>query len=200
MGIVGLTLVSVATVCSPSGFMGVTLPILILLGFGGLAVCGVSLLDRPRWPGIIGLVLGSLCVLGWAALFGVGFWTSHSRAAAFGMTSSQHTTMLISAITLTYEAESQRTSSGAAPVTVNLSAVQYGEEIDPWGNPYRYVLTNTPRGFTFMSDGPDGVPQTADDIDTHTIQDRWAFELPPISGAPAPSSMPSAPTSSPAVP
>ena len=41
-----------------------------------------------------------------------------------------------------------------------------GELIDPWGKDYQYVMpgVHNPRGFDIFSVGPDGLPNTADDI------------------------------------
>lgn len=37
--------------------------------------------------------------------------------------------------------------------------------IDPWGNKYRIVEVESEYGFTIISNGPDGEPDTEDDID-----------------------------------
>lgn len=179
-GIVGLCAVALGTILSPTGFLGCTLPILMLLGFGGMVVCGVSLAWRPRWPGAIGLVVGTLCIGFWAALFGSAFISVSRSAGALGLTVPQHVQMCMSAMKLTEIAESQRTSSGAPAPIVDLSSIPTPDQTDPWGRPYRYVLVNTPRGFTFMSDGPDTVAGTPDDVDILTIQYGGMFDLPPI--------------------
>lgn len=57
-------MVVVGTLFSPTGFCLLSLPFVFMLGFGGLAICGVSLLWRPRWPRIVGLIIGVLCARG----------------------------------------------------------------------------------------------------------------------------------------
>ncbi|HWB19102.1 MAG TPA: type II secretion system protein GspG [Phycisphaerales bacterium] len=184
-GIVGMVMVLIATVLSPTGFLGVTLPFLMVLGFGGLIVCGVSLAWLPRWPGVVGLIVGLVCVAGWIAFFGWAFLHVRNSAIALGLSIGEHGQMCMSAIALTEAAESQRTSTGGAAPSVVLTKVDAEYEKDPWGHPYRYMVTNTPRGFTFLSDGPDGVSNTSDDIDILTIQRDGMFSLPPMSGAAA---------------
>lgn len=165
----------------------------MLFGFVGLLLCGISLANRPRWPGIAGLTIGLVCVATWGGIFWWGIGSSIRHAASFGLSVGQHTQMCMSALALAEVAESQRTSAGAAAPSIDLSSLGAEYRYDPWGRPYRYVVTSTPRGFTFMSDGPDGVSATPDDIDMFTIQPADAFGLPPISSGAAPNSL-SAPT------
>jgi len=71
-------------------------------------------------------------------------------------------------------------TSGAPSATVDLTSLPNTYLNDPWGTPYRYVLNSTPRGFTFMSDGPDRASGTPDDLDILTVQLGGMFPLPPI--------------------
>lgn len=186
-GIVGLSMVSIATILSPTGFLGITLPFLALLGFGGLVVCGVSLVSRPRWPGLAGLVIGIACVAGWVWFFWWAYLQARKPADALGISMVQHARMGMSAMGLAEKAEAQRAPTGAPAANVDLSGLGAEYRNDPWGRPYRYTITNTPRGFTFVSDGADGVTGTPDDIDVFTIQYPGTFELPPISKGTPPS-------------
>jgi hypothetical protein len=184
LGYVGLGMVLVATVFSPTGFCGLPLLFLVPCGFGGLIICGISLAWAPRWPGAAGLSIGTLCILGWVYLFWSAFAATNSAAAAFGLTVGQHTQMLMSARALAETAEAQRSPTGNPAPAVVITALPPALQTDPWGRPYRYLLVSTPRGYTFISDGPDGLAGTADDIDILTIQYGGMFPLP---APPAPS-------------
>jgi hypothetical protein len=184
-GVVGLCLVLLAAVLSPTGFLVITLPFLVLLGFGGLVVCGISLARRPRWPGVVGLTVGTLCIAAWVGFFSLVYMHVQRNAAALGLNIGQHGQMCMSAMALVETAEAQRTPTGAAAQRVEIAGAVAAYGNDPWGRAYRYVLVNTPRGYTFMSDGPDGVGNTADDIDILTIQRDGLFMLPPPPGPPA---------------
>jgi hypothetical protein len=183
VGFAGMGMVLTAAVWSPAGFLGQPVAgLLALLGFGGLAVCAVSLVWTPRWPGIVGLVVGTLCVGMWVCFFVTIDRAVERAAARFGLTVPQYAQMCMAAQALTEAGESQRLPSGGPAPAVALGAVPAEYLTDPWSRPYRYAPTNSPRGFTFISDGPDGVAGTSDDIDLMTIQSLGTFELPPISG------------------
>ncbi len=189
-GIVGLCMVAAATILSPTGFLGITLCLLVPLGFGGLAVCAISLAWKPRWPGIAGLIIGLLCVGAWIIFFLTISRMVNADAARFGMTIGQHTRMSMTAISLVERVEQRRLPSGAPPPSFDLATVPLDDQHDPWGAPYRYALASTLRGYTFLSNGPDGQPDTGDDIDLLTIQSRDTFPLPPISAPASPEPTP----------
>lgn len=194
LGIVGLCMVVAGTILSPSGFLGLTLPVIALLGFGGMAACLASLAWRPRWPGVTGLTLGVLCIGFWSIFFLWGFLSVRAVAAANGLGVADHAQASMSAMVLVETVEAQRTIAGAPPAMADLSKVDPRFLIDPWGRPYRYQLTGTARGFAFMSDGADGIAGSGDDIDILTLeQPMGAFELPPISVPTAPPAAPATP-------
>lgn len=195
-GIVGLSMVLMATILSPTGFLGLPLCFLVPVGFGGLVVCAVSLAWKPRWMGIVGLVVGLLCVGGWALFFSGVFLTVNASAARFGMSIEQHTTMMMSAQSLAERGELLRSPDGSPSPTFDFTAVPLADQTDPWGKVYRYALVATPRGYTFLSDGPDGVTNTTDDIDLFTIQSDGTFPLPPFIRRSAPTPPADAPPTS----
>jgi hypothetical protein len=49
---------------------------------------------------------------------------------------------------------------------------------DPWGRPYRFMLADCEPGFDVASDGPDGEPDTHDDVSLSRFDKLWekAFE------------------------
>lgn len=181
IGLVGLSAVVIATVLSPTGFCGITLCVLVPLGFGGLALCAGSLAWKPRWPGVVGLVIGILCLVFWGGVFGWGIVAAQRNASRYGLSVGEHVQMLTSAGILVEAAESQRLPDGSPAPTFVTPAQFTREAIDPWGQPYRYTLTSDERGYTFISDGPDATAGTADDIDILQIQSGDMFPLPPIS-------------------
>ncbi len=45
--------------------------------------------------------------------------------------------------------------------------------IDPWGNPYIYVLSGDTRSFDILSLGPDGIEGTEDDARFRNLEAVW---------------------------
>lgn len=178
-GIVGLCMVVAAAVLSPTGFLGLTLCLLVPLGFGGLIVCAVGLAWKPRWPAIAGLAVGLACIGFWLAFFSWVVLSTRGTAASHGMTISEHAQMLMAAHGLSDRAERARAADGSPAPTFDMSATLPEEQTDPWGSTYRYMLVPTDRGYTFFSDGPDRTPATADDIDIFTIQTGRGASTPP---------------------
>ena len=195
-GIVGLSMVGAATILSPTGFLSLPLCFLVPVGFGGLVVCAVSLAWKPRWMGVAGLTIGILCIGGWAIFFAAVFHGVDARANRLGMSIGQHTTIMMSAQSLAEHGERLRSPDGGQAPTFDFTAVPLEDQTDPWGRPYRYVLVATPRGYTFLSDGPDSLPNTADDIDLFTIQSDGTFPLPPFIRRSAPTPPADAPPTS----
>ena len=194
-GLVGLGMVVLAAIFSPTGFCGLPLLFLVPMGFGGLIVCAVGVFFKPRWPAVTGLILGIATLIFWFGFFG---WTArsvHNQAAQHGMTIVQHTGACMAAMMLADTVESQRRPDGTLPAVADLSTLTTTETIDPWGNAYRYTLVVTPRGYTFMSDGPDRTQGTADDVDIFTIQHDGMFPLPAITSPATPSTATAPPTS-----
>lgn len=194
LGLIGLGMVVLGTILSPTGMFGITLPIIAILGFGGMILCVVSLGKRPRWPGVSGLVVGVLCCAFWVGLLVWGLVSAGTAGTSQGLPAGTFMQVSISAIVLTERAESLRQPSGAPAATIDLSALPPTNLVDPWGRPYRYLLVDTPRGFTFLSDGADGIAGSADDIDILTLKGPFGvFELPPISAPAAPPAAPATP-------
>ncbi len=179
-GMVGLLMVALAAIFSPTGFCGLPLLILIPMGFGGLIVCAVGVFFKPRWPAVTGLILGVATLIFWAAVFGLPMLSMRKHAAKSGMTIVQHMSASMAAMGLAETVESQRLADGSPPAVADLSTLTPTETIDPWGNAYRYTFVSTPRGYTFMSDGADRTQGTADDVDIFTIQHKGTFPLPAI--------------------
>jgi hypothetical protein len=179
IGIIGMVMVIVAAVFSPTGFCGLPLLILVPLGFGGLIVCLVSYGWKPYWPGTVGLVVGLLTLGGWGGFFWSTWNQATTAASSHGMNIAQHAGASMAAMALAEAGENQRFADGTPAPTFDFTPVPPEYRTDPWGRPYRYVRTTLGRGYTFMSDGPDGIADTADDVDLLKIQDEQHFTLPP---------------------
>lgn len=178
-GIIGLIMVALAAILSPKSILG--LPIflfLLLLGLSGLIICTIGTFLKPRWPAVAGLVLALATLLFWVGFFAWSSLSVHNQAAQHGMTIVQHTASRMAAMALAETVESQRAPDGTPPAVSNLSSLSPTETIDPWGTAYRYTLVPTPRGYTFMSEGPDRTQGTADDVDLFNIQHNGTFSLP----------------------
>ena len=178
IGMVGFVIILVTAVLSPTGFCGIPLLVLIPAAAIGIVLCIVGVFDVPRWPAIAGLIAAALCIGFWGSFFGWAIYQWHAQASKFGLTMTEHTQTCMEAMGLFETAESQRLPTGAPAPAVSLTLLSAGDQSDPWSHPYRYVLNNTPRGYTFMSDGPDGVPNTSDDIDLSLLTIDGTFSLP----------------------
>ena len=45
--------------------------------------------------------------------------------------------------------------------------------VNPWGNSYRYVVIEEDPGYDIISDGPDGVADTEDDVEFLSTVKGW---------------------------
>lgn len=193
LGIVALVLVLIAAVFTPTGICGIPLLILIPLGLLGAILGLFSLYKAPRWPGLASIGVFLFCLVIWIAMT-LGIIVVGAKLAQriqneinreLDRTQQRlnqrdnlppgppptpdHIDILsTAAAALSIAAESQRTDEGAAPTMINLSAdagVPTKHQTDPWGNLYRYHRNDSSRGYTFISNGPDGIADTDDDID-----------------------------------
>jgi len=190
LGIVGLIMVGVATVLSPSGFLILPLCLLVPCGFGGLIVCATSLYRKPLWPGLVGLVVGIACVLAWGWFFATPFIGLSNQAKKLGVGIGDSVVLRMAASELSVTGENQREPDGTPKVDISFAGLAATATTDPWGHQYRYVLVPTARGYTFISDGPDGIADTLDDIDLMSITPTEGFEIKPVSPRAKPSAPP----------
>jgi hypothetical protein len=199
VGLLGFIVTCAVVLASPTGFLVVTLCLLVPAGAVGLTLSFVGCFYKPRWYGVAGLAVGLLCILFWGGLFFGATWYANSRAAKYGMNMGQMTAVQMSCLDLVDAVESARASTGSLPAAFDVTQV-VGADVDPWGHLYRYTLAPVtaanPYGYTFISDGPDGFPGTADDLDLIKIHPTdGTFPLPPAPPPPAPSVRPAPPSS-----
>lgn len=193
LGKVALALVIAAAVFTPTGICGLPLLVLIPLGLLGGFLGLISLYKAPRWPGLVSILILLVCVVIWvlttigiiAVVGKVGQRVKNEINRELDRTQERmnrgddapqrpeptpdHIDMLSAAASaLSVAVESQRNPDGSAPTLINLSesaGVPEKHQIDPWGRMYRYRKVDSDRGYTFTSDGPDGLNGTRDDID-----------------------------------
>ncbi len=138
-------------------------------GFAGMGVL-VGLIGTAVWMAITGVaIVGALAIAVGAVLFG---------SAAFVLmqpeiieTSSDMVNVMIAA----YEYEDKH---GGMPEELDSLGLSVSTTTDPWGNPYRYVITDDELGFDVISSGSDGIMGTDDDMALSYMDRIWedAFE------------------------
>lgn len=150
-----------------------------VLSILGLVLSLIALKDEPRgfaWAGIIvsllGFCLGAivLVVFGTAVLAALGLATFAmvNFADPIKIETTADMAMIVA------KAEETQKETGYPPAS--LAALGLDDDVltDPWGNPYRYLLTDaTERGYEIISDGPDGQPETADDVEFSDLDQMW---------------------------
>ena len=67
---------------------------------------------------------------------------------------------------------------GGMPEGLDSLGLSVSTTTDPWGNPYRYVITDDKLGFDVISSGSDGIMGTDDDMALSYMDRVWkdAFE------------------------
>ena len=138
-------------------------------GFAGMGVL-VGLVGTAVWMAITGIaIVGALALAVGAVLFG---------SAAFVLmqpeiieTSSDMVNVMIAA----YEYKDKH---GGMPEDLDSLGLSVSTTTDPWGNPYRYVITDDKLGFDVISSGSDGIMGTDDDMALSYMDRVWkdAFE------------------------
>lgn len=166
LGLAGFILSLVGLVCS----MGALSPI-------GLILSLVALGKEPRGFAIAGVVIGALgscgilvtLILAPAILIGVLVALGASAiviaiaAAIGGPALETHVEMLV----ITSKVISYTEQNGILPASLDdlvSDPAEPGWLRDGWGNRYRLEHAPDGRAFTLISDGPDGIPGTPDDI------------------------------------
>lgn len=133
---------------------------------------------RGRWLAIVGICLGSLWVLNIPATFIIARLVS--TKSQHGISSAQDEIRSFENVLSLYEldnGEFPTTEDGlqaliAAPTGSSRPQRWNGPYVtppiknDPWDKPYIYVCPGkwNPKTFDLYSSGPDGVPETEDDI------------------------------------
>lgn len=172
-------MVAVASVGSPACFI-LPCPLLLLVPIGliGLLVCLVGLFHPPRWCGAIGLLVGVACFSCWVGFFWLALSPALAQMRLYNLTVLEYTTLLMRSQAVAQDVETRRARSGSLPQSLASAGVSAENLVDPWNRPFRYsVDPEAPRGYRRITDGKDGVPDTADDIDLIAIE-RYGFSIP----------------------
>jgi len=169
--------------------VGLVVSVLGLLGSGGI-LCPIGLiisliaLGKPYGRGwaIGGIVVGLLgTCMGIAVIFIAGAFIMIAIAAAgvgvgvIALVATQGENIEVSADMLKiadkvviYEDE-----NSSLPADLDALDIDMPTLTDPWGNPYRYILTERKPGFEITSWGADGQPETDDDIRLSKLNMAW---------------------------
>lgn len=150
-----------------------------ILSIVGLILCLIALKDEPRgfaWAGIFvslfGFCLGAILLIVFGAAFLAAIGIVTVAMANFADPIKIETTAEMAMIVAKAEEIKQR--DGYPPASLASLGLDSDMLTDAWGQPYRYVLTDeTDRGYEIISDGPDGKPETEDDVQFSKLNQMW---------------------------
>ncbi len=136
----------------------------------GLLLSLIAVFKHPRGFAISGLILGFIgCAWAIVALFAIGLATI---GAAIGI--GTIAPFVQTEIRMAHVAEvvaSHKNPDGSFPTDLStLSELSSDDKTDTWGNPLRVVPRNATE-FDIVSDGPDRVTGTSDDLKSSTFSD-----------------------------
>lgn len=120
----------------------------------GFAIAGLVLgLIGSFWALIMTLVVASIGFAVIAAIFATGFSLKPLEAWVDG-------------VQITEAVVVHMREHGDAPrALAELTGLSSDTLTDPWGNSYRFEISEDGASFRLISDGPDGVPDTDDDLE-----------------------------------
>jgi len=169
------------------GVAGLVVSILGVLTLGllsvfGLALSLIALRREPRTAATIGAILGAVGLLAFTATlaFVLGSALPNLAKAREVAMRVQATSEMVAVQQAIHNdvAKQEPSADGidgavvqrfTTPGTDELAATAANRlgvsSVDPWANPFRITLSSTdPASLIVRSDGPDGVPETTDDI------------------------------------
>ncbi len=145
-----------------------------LLATGGLLspvglILGLVALGRPAGRGfaIAAIILGLLgscgILIGIIAVVAIGLGLFVALIAVIAASGS-NLELAMDMTTVAAEVAEHRERTGAYPDSLEQLGLETSQLTDPWGTPLRYESGGTDLGFDLVSAGPDGTPDTADDV------------------------------------
>ena len=169
--------------------VGLVVSVVGLVGSGGI-LCPIGLiisliaLGKPYGRGwaIGGIVVGLLgTCLGVVAIFILGATIMAAIAmigagvGVFALVATQGEKIEISAdmLSIADSVVISELANGALPADLESLNIDMPTLTDPWGNPYRYILTEHGPGFEITSMGADGQPATDDDVKLSELDMAW---------------------------
>ncbi len=138
-------------------------------GFAGMGVL-IGLIGTAVWMAITGIaIVGALAIGVGAVLFG---------SVAFVLMQPEIIEVSADMVNVTIAAYEYEEKHGGMPDGLDSLALSVSTTTDPWGNPYRYVITEDELGFDVISSGSDGIMGTDDDMALSYMDRIWedAFE------------------------
>ncbi len=155
---------------NPAGFWGFVLSLLGLIACGlpspiGLVVSAIGLRKQPKLLAVVGVVLGLIGTLGWGVT-GLLVYRGASKAMTMvgeGLTAGME--LNSDAVAIRDACLKFRAERGVMPGSLESMDVADSARTDPWGTRYRFELTSG-NGFVLISDGPDRMSDTSDDMRT----------------------------------
>ncbi len=138
-------------------------------GFAGMGVL-IGLVGTAIWMAITGIVIvGALAVGVAAVLFG---------SVAFVLMQPEIIEVSADMFNVTIAAYEYEDKHGGMPEGLDSLGLSVSTTTDPWGNSYRYVITDDELGFDVISSGSDGIMGTDDDLALSEMDRVWedAFE------------------------
>ena len=161
-------------------FVGLIIPtgIVSLLGL----ILSVAALGRPpRFFAVLGVLLGLLGVVIWGAVF-LAIGAALAFVAVVLAVLAMMALLVVETELATVTAdlvniqaaviERMEGRSGAETPSLHELGLRESTILDPWGRPYR-IIPEGGRRLEIVSDGPDGLPDTADDLRTSTLDRQW---------------------------
>lgn len=148
-----------------------------LVGTGGILcpvglILGLIALGKPGGRGfsiaaiILGLIgsCGVIFAVGIAIIFGIGLLVAFFAFVIGAAGSAENVGVAVDMATVAAEVSEYRQRTGGYPERLEDIAVDQEHLVDPWGGRLVYEPTGEQLGFDLVSAGPDGTPDTADDI------------------------------------
>ncbi len=138
-------------------------------GFAGMGVL-IGLVGTAIWIAITGIaIVGALAIGVAAVLFG---------SVAFVLMQPEIIEVSADMFNVTIAAYEYEDKHGGMPEGLDSLGLSVSTTTDPWGNPYRYVITDDKLGFDVISSGSDGIMGTDDDLALSEMERVWkdAFE------------------------
>ncbi len=138
-------------------------------GFAGMGVL-IGLVGTAIWMAITGIAIVAALAIGvGAVLFG---------SVAFVLMQPEIIEVSADMFNVTIAAYEYEDEHGGMPEGLDSLGLSVSTTTDPWGNPYRYVITDDELGFDVISSGSDGIMGTDDDLALSEMDRVWedAFE------------------------
>jgi hypothetical protein len=159
---------------NPAGFWGFVLSLLGLVACGlpspiGLVVSAIGLRRQPKLLAVVGVVLGLLGTLGWGITAILVAQGASKAATMLGDALPASMEMNSDAVAIRDACAKFKAERGVMPGSLDSIDVDEDARIDRWGTRYRFELTSGD-GFILISDGPDRLTDTSDDMRTRSSE------------------------------